>query len=201
LEPDQPFTADHCGSCTRCLEACPTQCILPDRTIDARRCISYLTIELKGPIPPGLRPQMGRWIFGCDICQQVCPWNLRFAKPGDETAFASRANVPHPDLVGELSLSAQDFNRKFRDSPVKRAKRRGYLRNLCVALGNSKLHSAVSPLREVLLHEAEPLVRGHAAWALGEIGGDLARSSLREAAEQEQDAYVQDEIRSALNGE
>lgn len=201
LVPDQPFTTDHCGSCTRCLYACPTQCILPDRTIDARRCISYLTIELKGPIPPGLRPQMGSWVFGCDICQQVCPWNLRFAKPGGEAAFASRAGVPHPDLAGELSLSAQDFNRKFRDSPLKRAKCRGYLRNVCVALGNSKLDSAVSPLSEILLQEAEPLVRGHAAWALGEIGGALARSSLREAAEQEQDAYVQDEIRSALNGE
>lgn len=198
LEPDQPFTADYCGSCTRCLEACPTQCILPNRTIDARNCISYWTIELKGPIPIDQRPQIGNWIFGCDICQQVCPWNQRFAVPGDNTAFSRRTDVPQPDLLNELTLSPQEFNRKFRASPVKRAKRRGYLRNVCIALGNLKPVSAVIPLKEVLLHEVEPLVRGHAAWALGEIGGDLARQTLLEAAEKEQDSFVLGEIQSAL---
>jgi epoxyqueuosine reductase len=199
LEPDQPFTADHCGSCTRCLEACPTRCILPSRTIDASKCISYLTIELKGPVPIDLRPQIGNWIFGCDFCQQVCPWNQRFAEPGDNAAFARRMDVPQPDLLNELALSPQEFNRKFRASPVKRTKRRGYLRNVCIALGNLKQVSAGIPLKEVLLHEVEPLVRGHAAWALGEIGGDLARQSLREAAVKEQDSYVLGEIQSALN--
>jgi epoxyqueuosine reductase len=179
--------------------SCPTRCILPSRTIDASKCISYLTIELKGPVPIDLRPQIGNWIFGCDFCQQVCPWNQRFAEPGDNAAFARRMDVPQPDLLNELALSPQEFNRKFRASPVKRTKRRGYLRNVCIALGNLKQVSAGIPLKEVLLHEVEPLVRGHAAWALGEIGGDLARQSLREAAVKEQDSYVLGEIQSALN--
>jgi epoxyqueuosine reductase len=198
LEAEQPFLADHCGSCTRCIDACPTQCILPNRTIDASRCISYLTIELKGPVPVELRPQMGNWVFGCDVCQQVCPWNLRFAEPGKNLALSGRMGVPEPDLIEELALSAQDFNRKFRNSPLKRAKRRGYLRNVCIALGNLKPAAAQLELRQVLLHEAEPLVRGHAAWALGEIGGDLAQKSLQEAAETETDSYVLVEIELAL---
>lgn len=198
LEPDQPFTADHCGSCTRCIEACPTQCILPDRTIDARRCISYLTIELKAPIPVALRPQMENWIFGCDVCQQVCPWNQRFAEPGDHPAFARRPGIPQPDLFEELSLSPEEFNLKFRASPVKRTKRRGYLRNVCIAIGNLKPDSGELKLKDVLLHEGEPLVRGHAAWALAEIGTGLARTTLLEAAQAEGDPYVIGEIESAL---
>jgi epoxyqueuosine reductase len=136
LEADQPFFADRCGSCTRCLEACPTACILPDRTIDASRCISYLSIELKGPIPVDLRSQMDNWVFGCDICQQVCPWNQRFARPGGGEKTSGRSQIANPDLIAELSLTPEQFNRKFKGSPVKRAKRRGYLRNV-----------AVSPLR------------------------------------------------------
>jgi epoxyqueuosine reductase len=142
LEPDPPFTADHCGGCTRCIEACPTACILPDRTIDARRCISYLTIELKGDIPAGLQPQMGDWVFGCDVCQQVCPWNVRFAVPGSETAllgaqnFPTRPGIPRPELIAEIRLTQEEFSQKFRRSPIKRAKHAGYLRNVAVALGN-----------------------------------------------------------------
>jgi epoxyqueuosine reductase len=198
LEPDAPFLPDHCGSCTRCLEACPTECILPDRTIDARRCISYLTIELKGPIPPELRPQTGAWVFGCDVCQQVCPWNQRFAKPGDDPDFAPRPGIPQPNLIQELSLSPEDFRKKFKGSPVKRPKRRGYLRNVAVALGNAADPASVPALIEVLAHDPEPLVRGHAAWALGQIGGDSADHALEEALSQEDDEYVQDEIRTAL---
>jgi epoxyqueuosine reductase len=99
LEPDPPFLPDYCGSCTRCLEACPTACILPDRTLDASRCISYLTIELKGALPPDLRQPMGTWVFGCDICQQVCPWNQRFAAPEGDPAFAPHPDVSEPDLL------------------------------------------------------------------------------------------------------
>ena len=166
LEPDPPFAADQCGSCTRCIEACPTQCILPNRTLDARRCISYLTIELKDDIPEELRPLMQNWVFGCDVCQTVCPWN-RFAQDGDP-AFAPRDEIPLPALDRELSLSPEAFNRKFKDSPVKRAKRRGYLRNVAVALGNGE-HPLALPALESALNDPEPMVRGHAAWAIQNI--------------------------------
>lgn len=200
LEPDPPFAADRCGTCTRCIDACPTACILPDRTIDAARCISYLTIELKNPIPAELRPQMKNWIFGCDICQQVCPWNRRFAISSIDQAFVERPNVSSPDLMAEMLLSPREFNRKFKGSPVKRAKRRGYLRNAAVALGNLRHPAAVSLLVNTLLHEPEPLVRGHAAWALGQIGGESAWQALNEAEGREQDPYVLEEILSATGG-
>jgi len=198
LEPDEPMRTDHCGSCTRCLEACPTACILPDRTIDARRCISYLTIELKGSIPRALRPQMGDWVFGCDVCQQVCPWNLRFAEPGGDEGFAPRPGLPRPDLIAELSLTPEDFNRKFKGSPVKRPKRRGYLRNVAVALGNAGDPMAAPVLEHALLTDPEALIRGHAAWALGRIGGEGARQALQNALEREGDADVRAEINAAL---
>src|SRR5215211_6740151 len=132
LEPDPSFVTDHCGTCTRCIEACPTDCILPDRTLDATRCISYLTIELKDDIPTELRDKIGNWVFGCDICQMVCPWN-RFAGEGDPVF--GHENPAH-SLGEELSSSPQQFNQRFKGTPVKRAKRRGYLRNVAVALGN-----------------------------------------------------------------
>jgi epoxyqueuosine reductase len=198
LEPDKPFLADHCGTCSRCLDACPTACILPDRTIDARRCISYLTIELKGTIPIDLRSQMGEWIFGCDICQQVCPWNQRFAAPEADPSFAPRPDLPSPNLLEALNLSAQEFNRKFKGSPLKRAKRRGYLRNVAIALGNSGDERAVPDLARSLKKDPEPLLRGHAAWALGQIGGRTARRALNEALEDEGESSVVEEIQAAL---
>lgn len=198
IEPDTPFEADRCGNCTRCLEACPTDCILPDRTLDARRCISYLTIELKTIIPIELRDPVGEWIFGCDICQMVCPWNLRFADPQGDPAFSARPNIPKPELISELSLSQREFNAKFKGSPVKRAKRRGYLRNVAVALGNLGDEEAVPQLAKSLLGDPEPLIRAHAAWALGKIGGEQAREALQKAKNFEQDGAVIIEIQSAL---
>jgi epoxyqueuosine reductase len=198
LDPDPPFLPDYCGACTRCLEACPTTCILPDRTLDASRCISYLTIELKGAIPPDLRQPTGAWVFGCDVCQQVCPWNQRFAAPEGDPAFASHPGVPAPDLAKELALTPHDFNRKFKDSPVQRAKRRGYLRNVAVALGNNRSPSAVPDLVNALLGESEPLVRQHAAWALGQIGSAAAFRELQLALRTEMDESVRNEIRQAL---
>ncbi len=198
LEPDSPVTTDHCGSCTRCLDACPTACILPDRTIDARRCISYLTIELKGPIPVELRPALGNWVFGCDICQEVCPWNERFARASGDPVFSPRPDVPSPLLRTEINISSEEFNRKFKGSPVKRTKRRGYLRNLAVALGNSGDPAVVADLAHTLAQEPEPLARGHAAWALGQLRGDAAHRALLETAQTELDPYVLEEITGAL---
>jgi len=167
LQPDTPLTTDHCGTCTRCIEACPTECILPDRTLDARRCISYLTIELKDDIPEEMRPLLGEWVFGCDVCQMVCPWN-RFASPNGDEAFSPHPDVPRPQLIHELELTPEAFNRKFKGSPVKRAKRRGYLRNVAVAAGNSGDESTI-PALENAGKDIEPLVREHANWALQKV--------------------------------
>ncbi len=168
LQTDPPFTADRCGACTRCIDACPTGCIRPDRTLDARQCISYLTIELKGDIPPELRPRLGNWIFGCDVCQQVCPWN-RFAPGQGDPAFAPRPGVPAPELAAELALTEAEFKRKFAGSPVLRAKRRGYLRSVAVALGNLGAPAAIPALERALAEDPELLVRQHAAWAVEKL--------------------------------
>ena len=161
LERDEPFTTDHCGTCTRCLDACPTQCILPNRTIDSRCCISYLTIENKGDIPEDLRPPMQNWIFGCDICQQACPWN-RFSPPADP---ALKPSIPLPILTDDLTLTSSEFNQRFKRSPIKRAKRRGYLRNIAVAVGNNKNKKDV-PTLEKAMQDEETLVNIHAKWAI-----------------------------------
>jgi epoxyqueuosine reductase len=195
LDPDPPFSSDYCGACTRCIQACPTGCILPDRTLDARRCVSYLTIELKGPVPQDLRPYLGEWVFGCDICQQVCPWNQRFAPPHGDEAFEPRVNRPSPDLRQALRLSAREFNRQFKGSSIQRAKRRGYLRNIAIVLGNQGNPSAIPDLAYALSHDLEPLVRGHAAWALRRIGGRTAHQALADASKSEPDSWVLSEIR------
>jgi len=160
LEPDDAFATDQCGTCTRCITACPTQCILPNRTLDVRRCISYLTIENKVDIPEDLRPQIGNWVFGCDICQQVCPWN-RFSQPADP---AFEPKIPLPVLTSDLLLSSVEFNQRFRKSPVKRARRRGYLRNLAVVIGNIGNEKDI-PVLEQAAQDDEPLVSEHAKWA------------------------------------
>jgi len=197
LEPDEPFKADHCGSCRRCIEACPTGCILPDRTLDARRCISYLTIEYKGAIPPDLRPLMGGWVFGCDICQQVCPWNVRFSKAGT-TQLDPHPETVQPDLLEEIQLTPQEFNLKYRHSPVPRARRRGYQRNVAVALGNSRSREAIPTLSAALNQHPEPLVRAHSAWALGRIGGEAAKTALEGALAAVSESDVSAEIQLAL---
>lgn len=199
LEIDQPFTSDHCGTCTRCIQACPTDCILPERTIDATRCISYLTIELKGPIPIPLRSKMGSLIFGCDICQQVCPWNLRFAPLEGDVQFSPRPNLTDVFLHNELAIRPEEFNKKFKGSPIKRAKRRGYLRNVAIALGNSANLAATPHLAKALGTDPEVMVRGHAAWALGNIGDTESQIALSKAEDRETDAWVLEEINAALS--
>jgi len=168
LPADEPFVSDHCGTCTRCIDACPTDCILPDRTIEARRCISYLTIENKDAIPEDLRHLTGGWVFGCDICQMVCPWNIRFAVQDADPAFTARPGLPHPQLGNELTLGPEEFNEKFKHSPVKRARRRGYLRNVAVAAGNSK-QTLILPVLQSAARDDEPLVREHVHWAINEL--------------------------------
>ncbi|MFN3742077.1 MAG: tRNA epoxyqueuosine(34) reductase QueG [Anaerolineales bacterium] len=167
LTPDPPFTTDHCGRCTRCIEACPTHCILPDRTIDARRCISYLTIENKGEIPAELRPALGNWIFGCDECQRVCPWN-RFATPDGHPALAPHAPRADSSLRDALSLDPEAFAARFRHSPIKRTKRRGFLRNIAVALGNIGTPDDLPALHQAL-QDPDPLIQEHARWAIQRI--------------------------------
>jgi epoxyqueuosine reductase len=198
LAVDQPFLADRCGTCTRCLEACPTGCILPDRTLDARRCISYLTIELKGSIPAALRPLLGDWVFGCDVCQQVCPWNRR-AAPGEyDPAFAQRVEISELDLRQALSLPSEAFSRLFKGSPIQRARRRGFLRNAAVVLGNQGDPQTLSRLSQSLLNDPQPLVRGHAAWAIGQIKAESTLAVLSQAEKLEMEPFVREEILHAL---
>jgi len=169
LEPDETIVTDHCGTCTRCITACPTQAILQDRTLDARRCISYLTIELKDDIPEELRPHMQDWVFGCDICQMACPWN-RFSAPADPALEPTFRRAQGDIPTSDLTLSSVEFNQRFKHSPVKRAKRLGYLRNLAVAIGNNGNTSDL-PLLEQAIQDNEPLVRKHAQWAKEKIQG------------------------------
>ena len=185
------------GRCTRCLEACPTQCILPNRTLDARRCISYLTIELKGAIPRELRPQMGNWVFGCDICQQVCPWNLRFAQSTPDPSFHARPFLQNASLQRLLQLDEVDVKRELSGSPLKRPNLRGLLRNAAIAAGNSRDPALVQHIAELLLESPEPIVRAHAAWALGQIGGAEAEAILRQAQQTEAHEDVLTEIKAA----
>ena len=193
LEYDEPDTRGTCGACTRCLVACPTDAFVAPYVLDARRCISYLTIELKGPIPLPLRPLMGNRIFGCDICNEVCPWNKRFSRPTSDPAFQPDPDRVAPPLLDLIALDEAAFRYRFRNSPVRRAKRRGLLRNVAVAIGNWGAPEAVPALVRAL-HDPEPLIRGHAAWALGRINTLQARRALAKAWEQEEDEYVREEI-------
>jgi len=213
LAADTPTRAN-CGSCEICLHACPTQAFPAPYVLDNTRCISYLTIELRGSIPIELRPSMGNLIFGCDICQQVCPVNkvvekrLGFRKEAGEAGqllqvrrreeFRPRAGIgSNPELIPLLSLTEEQFRERFRSSPIRRTKRRGLLRNVCVALGNSGDPLAVPALVNAL-SDYEPLVRGHAAWALGCIGGDQAIGALKDALLVESDEEVRKETGYAL---
>lgn len=166
LEPDPP-EPNRCGTCTRCLAACPTEAIRAPFVLDARRCISYLTIELKGPIPVELRPAIGRRVFGCDDCLEVCPWN-RFARAGRLMRAHARADLTVPDLLELLALDEAGFKARFAGTPLLRAKRRGLLRNACVALGNAGDPQALPALTRAVA-DPDPLVAEHARWAIEQI--------------------------------
>jgi len=195
LEPDSPLKKT-CGSCVLCIEACPTGAIIAPYVIDNTRCISHLTIENRGPIPIELRPQMLDWVFGCDICQEVCPVN-RKAAANQEPDF-QRKGLGLIDLSELLQLSEEQFRQRFQGTPIMRAKRVGLKRNACVALGNLKNTVAIPALEQALTEE-EALVRCHAAWALGQIGGPQAKSVLRQAATTEPDPQVIAEVAAALS--
>lgn len=172
LEDDAPFEADRCGSCTRCLDACPTDAFVAPRVLDATKCISYLTIEAKGAIPADMREQIGELVYGCDICQDVCPWNVRFSQEIREETFRPRELFVGNDTrsaAREILLMDDDsFRENFRGSPMKRAKRRGLARNAAVALGNVGTTDDI-PALSAALRDPEPLVAEHAAWALDRI--------------------------------
>lgn len=197
LEPNLEPVRGGCGTCTRCQEVCPTQAFVGPYVLDARRCISYLTIELKGPIPQELRPLIGNHIFGCDDCQEVCPWNLRFGATGDAEVFQPDPDRIAPPLLDLIALDSAAFRMRFQRSPILRAKRRGLLRNVAIALGNWGNPQAVPALTRALADD-EPLVRGHAAWALGRIGGAVARGSLQARWPTEEEPWVRKEIELAL---
>ncbi len=163
LEADPPF-ADRCGSCTACIPACPTGAITAPYQLDARRCISYLTIELQGPIPVELRPLVGSWVFGCDLCLDACPWNSHAVRT-TEPAFRPRNDLTTLDLAGLLDLDEAGFAARFANSPIRRAELAGLQRNACVALGNQGDPAAIPILRKAL-GSPHDLVREHAAWAL-----------------------------------
>jgi epoxyqueuosine reductase len=196
LGPDAPTTA-HCGRCTDCLAACPTGALRDGLVMDAPRCIAYLTIEHRSAISPTLRSQLGPWIFGCDVCQEVCPWNARaVATDGDRYDDATTAWLS-PFLPDVLALDEAGFRARFARTPVARAKRRGLLRNVAVALGNTGNRAALPALRRAL-EDPEPLVREHVAWALGALGGTEARATLERHARREPEASVLSEVRTAL---
>jgi len=187
---------DRCGACTRCIEICPTRAIVGPYQLDARLCISYLTIELKGAIPRDLRPLIGNHVFGCDDCQEVCPWN-RFSQPSREGRFFPREEVRAQPLESFLGMDEAAFKRRFAGSAILRAKRRGFLRNVCVAIGNSGRLDLAEKLLP-LLEDSEALVRSHAVWAYGRLLGEAALTVLSKREAQEKDPTVLEEISAAL---
>jgi epoxyqueuosine reductase len=194
---DAAHDSDHCGTCRACLDACPTNAFPQPYVLDASRCISYLTIELREPVPHGLRPGMGEWLFGCDVCQDVCPWNSRAPRSGEQ-AFEPRAGGDPVDMLGLFGLDDAAFRQRFRHSPLWRAKRRGVLRNAAIVLGNHPSALAIPALIRGL-NDSEPLVRGACAWALGHYAQPAVNAALRDRRQIEHDASVLDEIDLALS--
>jgi epoxyqueuosine reductase len=193
---DEPSETDHCGTCRACLDACPTDAFPQPYVLDATRCISYLTIELRDHIPTQLRRGMGDWVFGCDICQDVCPWNSD--TPASQEAGLQPLDPLNPVALHELfELDDESFRARFRRSPLWRSKRRGILRNAAIVLGNQGSIESLQPLCQGLLDE-EPLVRAASAWALGQLAIPLAKEALSRQLDVEPDAHVEAEIQQAL---
>ncbi|MBI4235957.1 MAG: tRNA epoxyqueuosine(34) reductase QueG [Chloroflexi bacterium] len=198
LEPNKPLKKS-CGACLLCMDACPTGALIAPGVLDNRRCIAYLTIENRGPIPRDLRPLLGDWVFGCDVCQDACPVNRKAQLGRAYAAFTRDGERARPELIGLLKLDESSFRTRFRGSPVLRATLTGLKRNVCVALGNIGDAHAVPALARALEESRESgLVRGHAAWALGRIGSGEALEALQRALAVESDPWIRDEIAAAL---
>ena len=195
LEIDEPLKKN-CGTCVRCIDDCPTGAIVAPYVIDNSKCISYLTIELKGSIPRKMRHLIGDWIFGCDICQEVCPVNKK-AELGNTNEFKERTGFSLPDLIPILEMNQETFSKVYKNSPIKRAKLIGLKRNACVALGNIGDEKAIKPLTKILRNE-DPILKVHAAWALGRIGGKDAYRVLLKESNNNHNHEVEKEIKESL---
>jgi epoxyqueuosine reductase len=195
LDYDSPVP-DRCGTCTMCIDACPTDALREPYILDSNLCISYLTIEFRGKIPSGLREKMDNNIYGCDICQDVCPWN-RKAKVSESESFQPRNSLYNPDLMYLSQLSIEEFRKVFKNSPAKRAKRKGFIRNVMVAMGNSG-HKAFVPYIKEALKDDEALIRAHAVWALWKLEGNESSDTLSKHLNVENDNSVREEIESIL---
>ena len=192
------LSSDLCKNCHLCIQACPTQCITGDHTIDASRCISYLTIEHKKIIPRDIRPLLGNRIFGCDICQDVCPYNIKAAEEQSELFFNLKKKDYHPlDLLEELSLTEDIFKQKYNRTPILRVSYERHLRNIIIAAGNSRNQKFIKPLKELFASDSE-IIRAHAAWALGVIGSEECFLILRSHLPFENNPFVKDELLFAL---
>jgi len=197
LPPDAPHETAHCGTCTRCLDVCPTDAFPEAGVLDARKCISYLTIELRDrPVPSELREGLEDWLFGCDLCQDVCPWNSK-APLSDEAEFQPREGLNPADAAELLTLYEEQFQDMFGKTPLERPGRAGLLRNACLVLGNVGSAAQLPPLCAALDDE-EPLIRGAAAWAIGQLGGTAERAELQSRLQTENNAEVKTELRSAI---
>jgi epoxyqueuosine reductase len=197
VDPEPPL-ADLCGSCRACLDACPTGALAAPYLLDSRSCISYWTIEHRGPIPPEVRPLLGDWVYGCDVCQEVCPWNAAPA-PASDPALRLPERRRGMSLVDLLAMSRGEYEERFRRSPMKRAKRPGLRRNAAVAMGNRRDPRYVPALERALADEDDVVVRRHAAWALGRIGGEEAADALARALEEERQPEARAEIEAAMS--
>ena len=193
------FVSDSCKLCKRCIDNCPTEAILTDRTIDSNRCISYLTIENRGGIPSELRSSIGDWVFGCDVCQDVCPWNMRFAHPSEIQEFQPREFLKHTSSPDFLSLTEDAYRIELQNSPLKRAKLNGLLRNAAITAGNATDPAALPHLASLLTKYHDATVRSICAWAIARINESGNEKIIRDALESEDDPTTKDEITAALN--
>ena len=197
LEPDRGPHAEFCGTCTACLDACPTDAIIGDGVVDSSRCISYWTIEHRGGIPDTFRSEIGDWIFGCDVCQDVCPWNESFARPVARDRFGVRDDLAGLDPAEILAMDEATFRARYSGTSLMRAKWEGMRRNACVVLGNRGSPSAL-PVLARTLEDVDPVLREHAVWSIGVIGGADALQLLLEAAERESSGDVRRAMRNTI---